>query len=80
MTEEEIEDIFGIYGHSRMFEKLRYPLYVSGELDNEDSDTLESFFDWHDFEEGTRLFLDEFRFYFRVFKMLHDRDILPSIY
>jgi hypothetical protein len=80
MTEEEREHIFGIYGHGKMFEKLKYPLYVSGELDDEDPDALESFFDWYDFKEGTPIFFDEFRYHFRIFKMLYDRDILPSIY
>ncbi|MCP3764949.1 hypothetical protein NLX67_21795 [Domibacillus sp. A3M-37] len=32
MTEEEREHIFGIYRHGKMFEKLKYPLYVSGAI------------------------------------------------
>ncbi|WP_050182098.1 hypothetical protein [Domibacillus robiginosus] len=80
MTEEETESIFGVYGHGKMFEKLQYPLNVSGELDDEHPDILESFFDWCDFEEGTIFHFNEFKVHFRIFKMLYDRDILPSIY
>ena len=80
MTEEDMKHIFGVYGYGKMFEKLKYPLYVSGELDDEDPDTLESFFYWYDFEEGTLLNFDDFRVHFKTFKLLYDRDILPSIY
>ncbi|OCA83206.1 hypothetical protein A8F94_19025 [Bacillus sp. FJAT-27225] len=80
MTEEEMADVFSLYGHGKIYEKLKYPLYVSGELDEVDRDKLESFFSWYSFDGEKPVFFDDFIYHFRLFQTITDRNILPEIY
>jgi len=80
MTEEEMEEAFAVSGHYHLFRKLRYPIYISGEMDEVDSSVLESFFSWYSFDEDHPVFFDDFIYHFRIFRMLEKRNILPEVF
>ncbi|RHW41656.1 hypothetical protein D1B31_08035 [Neobacillus notoginsengisoli] len=80
MTEEEMEDIFSVYGHYSLSKKLKYPLHISGALDDVETTVLESFFSWYSFDEDKPLYFDNFLYHFTIFKMIKERNILPEIY
>ncbi|RIW28051.1 hypothetical protein D3H55_22260 [Bacillus salacetis] len=80
MTEREMEEIFKLYGHSNMYEKLKNKLMLSSLLDDEGSELLESFFSSYDFRQGAAMSYEEFEFHIRVFKMLEKREVLPKVY
>jgi hypothetical protein len=80
MTEEEMADVFSLYGYGELYKKLKYPLFVSGELDKVDRSQLESFFSWYSFDSEKPVFFDDFVFHFRVFRRITGQDILPKLY
>jgi hypothetical protein len=45
MNIEQAEEIFNDYGYASLFQHIRYPLMLLGELDDVDSDMLEHFLD-----------------------------------
>ncbi len=66
MNERQIEDLFSFYGYSDLYNRFKTPIYVTGLLDNIETETLEDFFDTFSFEDHRPLF-DEFRYWFRYF-------------
>ena len=80
MTEEEMADVFSLYGHGELYHKLKYPLFVSGELDRVDQSLLESFFSWYCFDRNKPLFFDDFIYQFRIFRRLQEQNALPDLY
>jgi hypothetical protein len=67
MTIEQAHEIFDDYGYAALFETIRYPIMLSGELDDADSDMLEHFFDVYSLEAVEDVV--EFICYFRTFKI-----------
>jgi hypothetical protein len=80
VSEKEIEEIFSLYGHSVMYEKLKNRLIFSNLLDGEESEMLESFFEAYDFQQGSVLDFEEFKLHFRVLRLLQEREVLPEVY
>ncbi|MEI5908610.1 hypothetical protein WAK64_16300 [Bacillus spongiae] len=70
MTEEQMEEVFSYYGYDDLYKRFKYPLYVSGLLDDVEEEQLEDFFEEFTIEHP-HLFFDEFKYwlsYFLVFK------------
>jgi hypothetical protein len=80
VSEKEIEEIFSLYGHSNMYEKLKNRLMFSNLLDREESEMLESFFAAYDFQQGSVLDFEEFKIHFKVFMLLQEREVLPEVF
>ncbi|MGM0845552.1 MAG: hypothetical protein ACQEUT_11285 [Bacillota bacterium] len=66
MTETQMEDLFDFYGYSYLYKRFRYPLFVSGLMDESSIEELEDFFDNFSFHDHQPLF-DEFRYWFQYF-------------
>lgn len=79
MTEREMEEIFSLYGYAELFKKFKWQIVISGMLDEEESDFLESFFSWNSFGEGKSLSFEDFKLHVKIFKMIYERNILPAL-
>jgi hypothetical protein len=66
MNIEQAEEIFHDYGYASLFQHIRYPMMLSGELDDVDSDMLEHFLDVYSLEAVEDVV--ELICYFRIFK------------
>ncbi|MGM0846602.1 MAG: hypothetical protein ACQEUT_16630 [Bacillota bacterium] len=80
MTEREIEEIFNLYGHADMYEKLKNKLQLTSLLDNDGVELLESFFSSYNFGHGATMSYEEFEFHIRVFKLLEEQGVLPEVF
>jgi hypothetical protein len=69
MNEKQIEDLFDFYGYSDLYRRFQYPLYVSGLLDETDTEELEDFFEHFSFHDHQPLF-DEFRYWLQYFMVV----------
>jgi hypothetical protein len=74
MNEKWIEEVFDWHGYSELYKKFRYPISISGEFDDIDSDLLEAFLENFSIDEP--LIFDEFRYYFRIFRTAYERNEL----
>ncbi|SDH68468.1 hypothetical protein [Alteribacillus bidgolensis] len=77
MTEQQLEYTFDLFGYSDLYQKLRYPIKVSGEFDNVDIEVLESFLDWYVFDNTDKVLFDDFIYHFRVFRKIYKNNNLP---
>lgn len=78
MTDQQIEDLFDFSGHSSLYKKIRYPLWLSGKLDQADPELLESFLTHYSFHEST--LFDQFMFHYHVFSRIYEKDRFPTIF
>jgi hypothetical protein len=65
MEEQQIEDLFSFYGYSDLYKRFQVPLYVTGLLDNVETEVLEDFLEKFSFDYP--VLFDEFRFWFKYF-------------
>lgn len=77
MDEQQVQDLFHFYGYEDLYNRFQKPLYVTGLLDEVETETLEDFFDSFSFYEKPPLF-DEFRFWFRYF-VVTQKSIKPTV-
>jgi len=74
---EQIKEIFADYGCDELFENICYPLMLSGELDNLESDVLENLFYFFNINEiGS---FEEFIYCLLTFKKIYKNNRLPLI-
>ncbi|WP_010676407.1 hypothetical protein [Bacillus timonensis] len=71
MTPYQLEETFETFGLHRLYEKLYYPLWIKGTMDDEEIEVLETFFESYDFENVDKIFVDEFLFQYQCFKIAY---------
>ncbi|WP_174734857.1 hypothetical protein [Mesobacillus harenae] len=74
MNEEQVEDIFDWAGCSSLYKKHGFKIWVSGMMNQVDSDILESFLDHYSFEEAEELYFDEFQYHFQIYKNMYEKN------
>ena len=67
MNEQQLEDLFSFYGHEDLYRRFKTPLYVTGILDQADTELLEDFFE--NFTLDHSILFDEFRFWFQYYEV-----------
>ncbi len=80
MLKNEIEDVFNCYGNSHLYDKLHYPLYLSGAMDKIEIEMLENFLELYNFDAEKTLLFDEFTYHFSIFEAVLSRNDLPIKY
>lgn len=67
MTIQELEEIFTVYGCNHLYKTLKFPIWLTGIMDEIEIELLEDFFESYDFESVDKIFVDEFLYQFRTF-------------
>lgn len=80
MLQNEIEDVFNCYGNGHLYEKLKYPLYLSGAIDKIEIEMLENFLELYNFDSEKTLLFDEFMYHFRIYEAVLNLNDLPIKY
>jgi hypothetical protein len=80
MTIEQVEEIFDDFGYTLLFQNIRYPLVLSGEVDHLDPDVLTHFFEMYSFDTKVVLTFEEFIYHFLIFKKIYTNNNLPFVH
>jgi hypothetical protein len=80
MTIEQVEEIFDDFGYTLLFQNIRYPLMLSGEVDHLDPDVLANFFEMYSFDTEDVFTFEEFMYHFLIFKKIYTSNNLPFVY
>ncbi|MCD7032726.1 hypothetical protein LRR81_00690 [Metabacillus sp. GX 13764] len=78
MTDQQMEDLFDFSGQYGLYSKIRYPLWLSGTLDDADPELVESFLAHYQFSEQT--LFDQFIFHYRIFSSIYEKDKFPAVF
>ncbi|WP_335871007.1 hypothetical protein [Bacillus sp. 2205SS5-2] len=68
MKAKQLEEMFDYYGYDDLYQRLKYPISISGILEEVEEDQLEDFFQEFSFDERP-LFFDEFKYWISLFLM-----------
>jgi hypothetical protein len=79
MTIEQVEEIFDDFGYTLLFQNIRYPLMLSGEVDDLDPDVLANFFEMYLFDTEDVFTFEEFMYHFLIFKKIYINNNLPFV-
>jgi hypothetical protein len=80
VTIQQIEEIFDDFGYVLLFQNIRYPLVLSGEVAHLDLDVLTRFFEMYSFDTEAVLTFEEFMYHFLIFKKIYKNNNLPFVH
>jgi hypothetical protein len=80
VTIQQVEEIFDDFGYALLFENIRYPLVLSGEVDHLNLDVLARFLEMYSFDTEAVLTFEEFMYHFLIFKKIYTNNNLPFVH
>lgn len=69
MTSQQIEDVFDLFGYTPLYQKIRYPLELSGIWEEAEKEMVECFMET--FEIDDHMSFEEFSHWFDCFSVVY---------
>ncbi|MEB1809413.1 MAG: hypothetical protein LPK26_19325 [Bacillaceae bacterium] len=74
MEDEQVGDVFKLYGYGQLFEQIRSYILQESILMSVEEEAMESFFSYFSFEDYDYLSIKELKTYFSLFLYINEKN------